>query len=393
MFKVSRTRAVSRPQASLPGRQRKLSTQAAATEQLKQEISSASKTAQPLPTLRQLRQSRLYEDVWQTSQTPSYAAKGNDPASAQSQAKMAAEAYTICHALDAVVKLSDAYDFKRAPRPKPEATPGETTAHANEHAFLEQITSSHLKTLIADFQASWGKNNEVRQAAILSALAPKVAAQFDLAATPAHRKHMQAWASLSPELQLNQSELLALVDYVNSATGTFNAVNGAAMAGAYYGDKILPGLMQVFSNALNGAIAKLCEHPYFGKTHILAYKGINLQNISGRFRREMLEGAVGTGKIIAFPNVLSTTSDPSKSYAVQKFSQGYTIECQIRMAKAFDADPFHDEMTMGESEFIGPAGQRFNVVGKEGVTVADPETASSIEIDRYLLEPVTGKTR
>lgn len=319
--------------------------------------------------------------------------KGNDPASALIQAKTAAEAYTMCHALDAVVKLSDAYNFKLTPRPKAEATPGETTAQANEHAFLEQITSSHLKTLIADFQTSWSKNNEVRQAAILSALAPKVAAQFDLAVTPAHRSHMQQWASLAPELQLSQSELLALVDYVNSATGSFNAVNGAAMAGAYYGDKILPGLMQVFSTALNGAIAKLCEHPYFGKTHILTFKGINLQNISGRFRRDMLEGAVGTGKIIAFPNVLSTTSDPSKSYAAQKFSQGYTIECQIRMAKAFDADPFHDEMTMGEFEVIGPAGQRFNVVGKEGVMVADPETASNIEIDRYLLEPATGKAR
>lgn len=393
MFRVSRTRAVSRPQASVPGRQRKLSTQASATEQLKQEISSASKTAQPIPILRQLRQSRLYEDVWQTSQTPSHAVKGSDPASAPAQAKIAAEAYTMCHALDAIVKLSEAYDFKLTPRPKPEARPGETTAQANEHAFFDQITPRHLQTLIADFQASWSKNNEVRQAAILSALAPKVAAQFDLAPTPAHRRHMQQWGALAPELQLKQSELLALVDYVNSATGTFNAVNGAAMAGAYYGDKILPGLMQVFSAALNGAIAKLCEHPYFGKTHILTFKGINLQNISGRFRREMLEGAVGTGKIIAFPNVLSTTSDPSKSYAVQKFSQGYTIECQIRMAKAFDADPFHDEMTMGESEVIGPAGQRFNVVGKEGVMVADPETASSIEIDRYLLEPAAGKTR
>lgn len=390
MFRVSKTRAFSYPQRSVPSGQRKLSTQASATEKLKQEIVSASKRGQPVPTLRQLRQSQLYEDVWQSSQTPSHGAQGSDPAA---QAKTAAEAYTMCHALDAVVKLSDAYDFTLTPRPKPEARRGEATAQANEHAFLEQITSSHLKTLIADFHRSWSKNNEVRQAAILSALAPKVAAQFDLAATPAHREHMQQWATPAPELQLKQSELLALVDYVNSATGTFNAVNGAAMAGAYYGDKILPGLMQVFSTALNGAIAKLCEHPYFGKTDILTFKGIKLQNISARIRRDMLESAVGTAKIIAFPNVLSTTSDPSKSYAVQKFSQGYTIECQIRMAKGFDADPFHDEMTMGESEVIGPAGQRFNVVGKEGVLVADPEMATHIEIDRYLLEPAAGKAR
>jgi hypothetical protein len=125
----------------------------------------------------------------------------------------------------------------------------------------------------------------------------------------------------------------------------------------------------------------------------VTYKGINLKNPSGRFRLEALEAAIGTGKLVAFPSVLSTTADPEQSYAVQKYFQGYTMECRVRMEKAFDADPFHDEMTMGEKEVIGPAGQRFVVVEKQTVESFQLATGRNEAIDRYILEPATQRLR
>ncbi len=362
---------------------RSASTQAHTLNRLKQGLQAAAANPNPVPALHQLRHSPLFEEVWQAGKTPIDSSR-LDPEAARNHARLAAEAFTTCHALDAVIRLSTSYRITLPPRPR--TTAGEA-AQANERAFLEQITPDHAKKLIADFHQSWAKNSELRQAAILSALGPETASRLELPCPAAHREVAKTWGVTPPDRQLGMSELLALVDYVNSDTGSFNAVNGAAMAGAYYGDKTLPGMMRVFSAALDGAVAKLCAHPYFGKTDIVTYKGINLNNPSGRFRIEALEAAVGTGKVIAFPNVLSTTADPEQSYAVQKYFDGYTIECRIRMHQAFDADPFHDVLTMGEQEVIGPAGQRFVVIGKQTVEAFQWSSGRNEEIDRYLLEP------
>lgn len=393
MLRLSHAAAGQRLKRQPTVNSRKVSTHAIPVDKMRQAIRSASDSSDPIPTLRQLRQSPLYEEIWQAG-TAAPGGTERDAEAARLHARLAAEAFTTCHALDAVIKLSEVYRLTLSPRPRPTAGSGSSGAvQDNDRAFLEQISPERAQQLISGFQRSWVNNDEVRQAAILSVLGPEPLARFDLRQTSAHRDHAKSWGVPLPGRQLGTAELLALLDYVHSGTGTFNAVNGAAITGAYYGDKILSGLMQVYSTALNGAIAKLCAHPYFGKTDIVTYKGINLRNPSGRFRLEVLESAVGSGRIIAFPNVLSTTADPEQSYAVQKYVDGYTIECRIRMGKAFDADPFHDEMTMGEKEVIGPAGQCFVVTHKQTVEVFQSVTGRNEEVDRYLLEPAAGRAR
>lgn len=371
---------VRRPQ---PATTRHASTQASPVAQLKQEIRAAGTGRDTLPKLHQLRRSPLYETVWQAGSTPGNMA-ANDTQAARNHERLKAEAFTTCHALDAILKLSDAYQFRLTTRSQ------ETIS---ERDFFEQITPAHAKRLIGDFQQTWAKNDETRQAAIVSALSAESVARLDLSPSAAHRDLGTSWGAIPARQQLATSELLALVDYVNSRTGIFNAVNGAAMAAAYYGDRTLSGLMTVYSSALNGAVAKLCAHPYFGRTDIVTYKGVNLRNPSGRFRLDALEQAIGTGKLIAFPNVLSTTADPEQSYAAQKYFDGYTIECRIRMPKAFYADPFHDVMTMGEQEVIGPAGQRFVVTEKQTVAMFQWASGRDEEVDRYHLEPAAGRPR
>jgi hypothetical protein len=392
MLRKAHHATTQRTRHSPPVKHRKASTQSVPVDKLKQAIRSASVEPDPGPKLRQLRQGALYEEVWQTSNAPAHAAR-RDPEATRLHERLAAEAFTICHALDAVTRLSDAYRLTLSARGRPAGSSDNRAAEVNDHTFLEQITTEHMKKLVADFHRSWGKNDDIRQAAILSALGPECAARLELTSNAAHREHAQAWGTRPPRQQLTISEVLALIDYVHSGTGTFNAVNGTAMAAAYYGDKSLSGLMTVFSTALDGAVAKLCEHPYFGQADIVTYKGINLKNPSGRFRLEALEAAIGTGKLVAFPSVLSTTADPEQSYAVQKYFQGYTMECRVRMEKAFDADPFHDEMTMGEKEVIGPAGQRFVVVEKQTVESFQLVTGRNEAIDRYILEPATQRLR
>lgn len=381
MFRVHRGTHAQRAHSPGPMVKRQSATFTPALEQLKQEVRNTSHTDNPVPALRQLRQSALYDDVWNACKGPAPGSSGQAVAHHRQQAKAAAEAYTTCHALDAVIKLSEGYDLRLVARStsKP-ATEIATPAHGRQ--FLEQMHPAHRAKLIDDFRESWQKNSGIRQAAIQSALSAEARAQTGLP-----RNKMRNWGDIPTDRLLNTAELLALVDYVNSNTGTFNAVNSAAMVEAYYGDEVLSGLMKLFSGVLGSAIAKLCAHPYFGKTDIVAYKGIKLMNQSGQFRLGALEAAVGSGRIIAFPNVLSATSDPEKSYAVDKYIHGYTIEFQLRMPRAFDADPFHDVMTMGEKEVIGPAGQRFVVVGKQAIEVFQMASGRNEEVTRFLLEP------
>lgn len=389
LAKVSRTHT--KPHPTRPTRRTASSGTAPALEQLQKTLKSARHDSSPLPILREVRASDLFREVEEMSRAARQAVRNPLDAHTDPQARKAAASATLCYAIDAVVLLSDNYDLKLPPK-QSRAKPGHRDAmQANDRAFLEQIKPAHEKQLIQDFQDSWHHNNEVRKAALLSVLAPEVAAQLKLATPPQLQELVRQWGTVAPNKQLSKSELFALVDYVNSSTGSFNAVNGSALAKAYYGDHLLAEVMQVFSTALDGAIFKLCDHPYFGKSDITVYKGINLSSPSGPFRSATLAAAVGTGKIIAFPNVLSATSDAHQSYAATKYDLGYQSECEIRMPKGFDADPFHDVQTMGQQEVIGPAGQKFIVTGRYEVTIPDPSTGGQSSVDRFVLAPAPDK--
>lgn len=369
-------------QAAVP--RRSISKSNSSLEQLQLTLKKAGETANPMPVLRQVRVSPLFREVLEMVEQAREAAHDHDAVHLSPDARMAAAGHAICHAVDAVADMAEHYELSLTVHRRHGKS---ADAEANERSFMDQIKPKHVDELRHEFSRSWGANNSVRQAAILSALAPEVAQHFGLTGHAEHRELARAWGPIAPDRQLRGSELMALLDYVHSQTGTFNAVNGSALVQAYYGDKLLAGMTEVFSAALNGAIVKLSLHPYFGKTNITTYKGVNLTSPSGPFRQAMLEAAVGTRKLIVFPQVLSATSDPRRSYAVTKHHEGYFLECEIVMAHGFDADPFHDVNTMGEKEVLGPAGQKFRVMSKQSVEIPNPETAGSSVIERFLLEP------
>ena len=352
-------------------------------DQLKRSLRGLPKQANMVQALRDISTSKLYSEVsnWSKKQYGDIPRSGDireDP-----RARNAAGGHALCYALNAVVHLSHEYDLKLVPR----NARANDDAEATEREFLSQIHPSHADKLLDEFLRSWKANPENRQAALLSVLLPGLAMKLGLNATHAHSEHAKAWGIIPPSMLLTEGQLLALVDYVNSETGTFNAVNGAALADAYYGEPVLQQMMGTFTATLDLAIHKLCRHPYFGLHDVKTYKGICLYDESGLFRRAMLDAAVKTDKVIAFPNVLSATANPSKSYAVTKAQLGYSLELEITMRTGFDADPFHDTKTMGEGEVIGPRGQKFIVTDKVEVEEYIESAGRSEFIDRYLLKP------
>ncbi len=363
---------------------RPASTTALPIDQLKLALKNLEGEAKFVQSLRDIRTSSLYTEVWEWSNLARYTAPKSGEVHTDPQLRNAAAAYTICYALDAVVHLSQKYDLKLTDRSPPASDP-----QALEKEFLAQIKPSHLKSLIHEFQQAWKKNSTVRQAAILSVLRPELMNKLGLVCTPAHAEHAAAWGTIPEALQLSEAEFFALIDYLNSQTGTFNAINGAAMADAYYHEPVLNLAIAAFAAALDRAIEKLCRHPYFGRRDIDTYKGIKLTEQAGTFRHAMLKASAKEGRTIAFPNVLSATSNPQKSYAFSKAAEGYLLELLIRMLTGFDADAFHDEYTMGECEILGPRGQKFLITHVEQIEVPMHESGHWFPIERYVLKPKT----
>jgi hypothetical protein len=380
------SRAISsHPQAFVP--KRAINNASSSLDELQQTIRKAGASPNPMPILREVRASALFAEVVDMIEAAHNAVGNSENAHLDPQARLAAAGDAICYALHSVTKMSRYYDMNLVTRRTGNKADGAGDAEANNRVFMEQIKDDHVVEVKSSFGESWDANSTVRQAAILSALKPEVAADLGLTATPEHKDLAKIWGPISPLIQLNESELLALVDYVHSQTEIFNAVNGSALLQAYYGDKLLSGVTQVFSTALNSAITKLSEHQYFGLRDVVAYKGVKLTSYSGPFRKAALEAAVGNSKPIVFPQVLSATRDPMRSYAVAKHDQGYSLECEIMMASGVDADPFHDADTMGEMEVIGPAGQKFVVTDKQQTGFSDPNRGGISVIDRYVLKP------
>lgn len=357
-------------------------------ETLKQTLKDASREENPLPKLRQVRASATYREVQAMVDAAHNRIRSNSEAHLDPEVRTVTAAHTICHAFDAVIQLSHCYDLNIVTRQPAGKAAGESSAASNDSAFREQITPEHEAYLMSVFRSSWNKNDVLRQAAIFSAIHPEVAAEIGLNPNKAQEEISRTWPSLPPDKLLLKSELLALIDYVNSTTGIFNATNGAALAEAYYGQTLMSNLTQVVSTALVGSINKLTEHPYFGKKNIETYKGINLSNdAAGLFRYTALKAAVGNGKIIAFPQVLSASSDELQSYARTKYHLGYVVECKITMEKACYVDPFHDNRTMGEHEVISAPGQKFFVIDRYSATTSVAELGGMSEIDGFVLVP------
>jgi hypothetical protein len=341
-------------------------------------------------TLSEIRTSSLYQEVyeWGKQQADAVCRHGL-MRTTDARARNAATAHTICYALDSLVGFSHHY---QSDLPTMSASAESYGKHI-EQAFLKQIKPAHLNKLLSKFHESFHANSDERRAAITSALHPKLVDKLSasgvISIADTDKTKQASNHSQDMSRTLNEAELLTIVDYLNSSTGTFNAVNGAALASAYYGEHVLALPVSLFSAALGSAIEKLCDHPFFARSDIVCYKGIRLTGIDSPFRLASLNSAYANGGLIAFPNVLSASCDPDQSYAKKKFELGYNLECMITMRRAFYADPFHDVDTMGEQEILGPANQRFRVTGKSTFTVFDwrGETPEEIDVDRYELKP------
>jgi len=350
----------------------------------KSELKKLSQDIPALSQLEDLRSAGIYREVREWAKTQ--AAICGSPDHVFQSRKNAAEAHALTYALHAVTEFGHRYVISLITDRRMPAT-GTSTL---ESAFLRQIQPGHRQKLFSVFRESFIAETDERQAMILSALSPTLTRQLHaegILPVGCGPGTAAAGDDPAPAHQLGEAELLALVDYVNSTSGTFNAVNGTAIAKDYYGETVLASALSVFRAALCSAVDKLCSHEAFGRRNILACKGIRLDDLASGFRLHMLEAALKHRRLVAFPSVLSASSRPDQSYFQSKFSEGYSAELQLRMPVACAVDAFHDSTTKHEQEILAPAGLRCRVIGKTVQPARVPEYGADAVGDRYELAP------
>ncbi len=337
--------------------------------------------------LQALRDSDLYHECYEWGKRQAITASTSTDGSQHTGARNAAAVHTICYALDAYTVFATRYEATPISLNQ-RSTQGKTDF---EQVFLRQIHAKHRNDLLEQFHATFQKNDEERRQALLSSLSPSLRERLSADGVikgVADQMDRIGGESLNTSfIGLSEAELLALLDYLSSSSGTFNIINGAAMAHAYYGEPALQSCVNFYSTTLNSAIDKLCKHPWFARSNITVYKGIRLTTLDEPFRTAMLREAYQQKGLVSFPSVLSASCDENSSYARTKFSEGYGLECVITMRQGLYADPFHDIRSMGEHEILGPARQRFKVQDRSSMTVSDPQTGTVQEVDRYHLQP------
>ncbi len=287
--------------------------------------------------------------------------------------RAAAQATRLRHALHACCDFLHHYDV-RSPAADLQAS----------------ITPTHRRTLATSFATSFAAQPALRQSALVSALAPRALQRLSRLAERHLVNPGDNTGDDADDIRLSEDEALALIDYVHADTGSFNALNAAALCDGYYQIEVFRQITEGVSSALERALHKLCRHAAFRLEDICVYKGIRLDGPDGMLMRAHLEHALHHQSCIAFPNFLSSTTDPLMSYATTKTGQGYTGELQMHVPLMASVDAFHAVPTIGQQEAMAPRGLRFTVRERSLREIRCPSTGSLQPVEVFVLASVPG---
>ena len=171
------------------------------------------------------------------------------------------------------------------------------------------INPFHKSYLIKSFQKTIVAISSKERNALSEIIHPKVFDWLDLKMNPDEIKLSSNAAQKNlPQLRLHH--VLALVDYCNSQTGSFNCVNDALRVWQMSGSDTFARISSCLISALDEALETLSLHEKF-RYEGPAYKGLVLANGAGPYRLAHMQ----VGMTYVSPHWLSATTRPESSYA------------------------------------------------------------------------------
>ena len=208
------------------------------------------------------------------------------------------------------------------------------------------ITPKHKSYLIESLTESFPKLNDADQIAMAGAILPDVLIKLGL---PVSRDAMNLSVAnkKSGTPQLAEDHLLALVDYCNSNTGMFNAINDSMRIWQLCGVNTLASVTSCLSKPLNEGLSILSKHDAFFYRGPL-YKGITICNGAGAFRLSRMQ----PGMEYCSPHWSSATRFERENYAASKPDR--QLQLTILDAEGVLAHMFNDGTSIRQGEVIMP---------------------------------------
>ena len=224
------------------------------------------------------------------------------------------------------------------------------------------IHPSHRDSLIDDFRKSWLSMNPQDRKALIEVISEKTFHELGIMLN-ASEKQRVALKGLNSAPQLTTAHCLALLDYANSSSGSFNATNNSARLWHYYGvdtlAKITASLYAPFCEAL-----RILEHyPAFCYAGP-AYKGLSIANPAGNFRMSCMQA----GMPLHCVHGISATSRREKNYASSS-NIWSTRDMQLTFvySRGIKIHLFNDETSRDQMEIIIPEGRQLKFLSPQDI--------------------------
>ena len=216
------------------------------------------------------------------------------------------------------------------------------------------INPFHKNYLIKSFQKTILAITANERNALSEIIHPKVFDWLDLKMNPDEIK-LSCNAAQKNLPQLKLQHVLALVDYCNSQTGSFNSVNDALRVWQMSGSDTFARISGCLISALDEALETLSLNAKFSYEGP-AYKGLVLANGAGPYRLARMQ----VGMTYISPHWLSATTRPESSYASDESCYSpHAISTNVRdtqltivHTKAVKVHLFNDVSTIDQGEIM-----------------------------------------
>jgi len=283
----------------------------------------------------------IYEETMTAYQAvPDVTMPDNSP-----EAKLRAQAWQLIEGLSSMDQFFAHYDV---------SIPGVSLEVA--------IHPSHRDALIHDFRESWFSMNAEDRKALSEVISEKTFHQLGITLNVSEKQHAaQKGLSIAP--QLSMAHCLALLDYANSSSGSFNATNNSARLWHYYGvdtlAKITASLYEPFCEALR-ILENYPAFCYEGS----AYKGLSIANPAGNFRLSCMQA----GMPLHCAHGISATSRREKNYASSS-NIWSTRDMQLTFvhSRGIKIHLFNDVTSRDQMEIIIPEGRQLTFLSPQDV--------------------------
>jgi len=224
------------------------------------------------------------------------------------------------------------------------------------------IHPSHRESLIHDFRESWVSMNPEDRRALIGVISEKIFYQFGITLNASEKQHaIQKGLNIAP--QLSMAHCLALLDYANSNSGSFNATNNSARLWHYYGIDTLAKITTVLYEPFCEALRILEHHPTFCYEGP-AYKGLSIANPAGNFRMSCMQA----GMPLHCAHGISATSKREKNYASSS-NIWSTRDVQLTFvhSRGIKIHLFNDETSRDQMEIIIPEGRQLKFLSPQDI--------------------------